>query len=116
MKVLDRLKLDLNHRKYFTDDEYTVFLNENNLDATVNYEKNNMQCDLVQSEIDIFDSLANDTDIMTKLDSEDFGSASECYKYVDDRINKLKIKLDELKAEQNRKYDDSPFTLMFTRN
>lgn len=116
MTVLERLKLDLNNRSYFSDTEYAVFLSENSLNTTDNYVKSDMQSELIQTEIDIFNSLANDTDIMQKLENTDFGSVSEAYKYVDDRINKLKIRLQDIQEAENKAYDDSPFFLMFTRN
>ncbi len=34
MKVLDRLKLELNNKDYFNDEEYTIYLEENDLSAT----------------------------------------------------------------------------------
>lgn len=43
MQVLQRLKLELSNQEYFSDSEYTQFLNENNLDATDEYIKSDMQ-------------------------------------------------------------------------
>ncbi len=43
MTVLERLKLELSNKEYFTDQEYTTFLQENNLTATDNYDKTTMQ-------------------------------------------------------------------------
>ena len=46
MQNLDRLKLELNNKEYFTEEEYSIFLNENGLDPIAKYDKSTMQRDL----------------------------------------------------------------------
>lgn len=46
MTNLERLKLELNNKEYFSYVEYTVFLEENNLIATDEHIKSDMQIEL----------------------------------------------------------------------
>lgn len=42
MQVLDRLKLELSNQQYFTDEQYTQFLSENDLTPETEYNKATM--------------------------------------------------------------------------
>ena len=54
MTNLERLKLELSNKSYYTDDEYNVFLNENNLIPTDTYDKTNNEIDLLKTVVNIF--------------------------------------------------------------
>lgn len=43
MQVLGRLKMELSNQQYFTDEQYTQFLVENDLTPTNEYIKTDMQ-------------------------------------------------------------------------
>ena len=45
MTNLERLKLELSNKSYYTDEEYSVFLNENNLVPTDTYDKTTNEID-----------------------------------------------------------------------
>lgn len=59
MTVLERLKLELNNKQYFSDDEYMVFLEENNLNPDDDYNKNTMRVNLLYTIIDVLEVLMN---------------------------------------------------------
>ena len=83
MTILERLKVELNHKDYFTDDEYIMYLSENNLTATDTYNKATMQRNLLLTVIDVLEAVSNDIDIMRKVeDTTTNMSISECYKYI----------------------------------
>ena len=58
MTVLDRLKLELSNRQYYTDSEYTIFLEEEGLTATAAYNKSSDYQPLLLTIIDILDIVA----------------------------------------------------------
>ena len=57
MTVLERLKLELNNKQYFSDDEYMVFFEENNLNPDDDYNKNTMRVHLLYTIIDVLEAL-----------------------------------------------------------
>ena len=74
MTNLERLKLELSNKSYYTDEEYNVFLNENNLVPTDTYDKVNNEIDLLKTVVNILETLSNDVDLMRKIDSKDITS------------------------------------------
>ncbi|MGU9539344.1 hypothetical protein ACQX0N_10235 [Clostridium tepidum] len=114
MKVLDRLKLELNNKDYFTDSEYTIYLEENNLDSDTEYIKKDMQKDLLITVVDVFESVANDVDLMRKITdgSTDF-STSEAYKLLRKRIEDIKQRIASIPQTEE---DYSNVSLLFTRS
>lgn len=114
MNVLDRLKVELSHKDYFTDDEYTMYLAENNLTATNTYDKATMQRNLLLTVIDILEALSNDVDMMRKVeDGASNMSISECSKYLEQRIEKIKDKIATL-PDPNADEEDSNVFMLFT--
>lgn len=92
MTVLERLKLELNNKEYFTDAEYQVYLEENNLVYTEQYNKNTMQRDLLYTVVDILESVANDVDLMRKIETE-FATTSEAIRFLNDRIDRIRNRI-----------------------
>ena len=111
MTVLDRLKLELANKEYMTDDEYIVFIKENNLDETTTYDKATMQKQLLLTVLDILEVVSNDVDIMRKVETE-FTTTSDAYKYLEKRIAQIKDRIASLPIEDE---EYSPFSLMYTR-
>lgn len=109
MTILERLKLELNNKPYFTDGEYTVFLGENNLLAPDLYSKATHQANLLYTVIDILEAVANDIDLMRKIESE-FANVSEASKYLEQRIEKIKSRIYALPSNEN-----SQVTLLFRK-
>ena len=104
MTNLERLKLELSNKEYYTDEEYTVFLLENNLIATDVYNKENNQLNLLETVVAILETLSNDVDLMRKIDSKDITSIDQAYKYLSDRINKINAKIIEIKESKEDTY------------
>ena len=106
MTNLERLKLELSNKEYYTDEEYTVFLLENNLIATDVYDKENNQLNLLETVVAILETLSNDVDLMRKIDSKDITSIDQAYKYLSDRINKINAKIIEIKESKDNTYSN----------
>lgn len=111
MNVLDRLKLELSNKEYFSDEQYTQFLTENSLSATEEYDKQTMQKALLLTVIDVLEAIANDTDIMQSISTE-FTTVGAVYKYIEQRIGQIKDKIASI-PEPDEEY--SCFSLMYTR-
>ncbi|HSH51609.1 MAG TPA: hypothetical protein VK982_07785 [Bacteroidales bacterium] len=112
MTNLERLKLELNNKEYFTDTEYITLLNENNLIETDTYDKGNNQRDLLWTVVDILEAVANNVDLMRKVETE-FTTTSQAVKYINDRIERIKNRIQTI-PDSEEEY--SNFSLMFTRN
>ena len=106
MTNLERLRLELSNKEYYTDEEYTVFLLENNLIATDVYNKENNQLNLLETVVAILETLSNDVDLMRKIDSKDITSIDQAYKYLSDRINKINAKIIEIKESKEDTYSN----------
>ncbi|HII4500007.1 TPA: hypothetical protein ACY4SM_002031 [Clostridium perfringens] len=100
MTNLERLKLELNNKKYYKDSEYTVFLEENNLVPTGNYIKADNEINLLKTVVSVLETLANDTDLMRKIDNKDIMSIDQAYKFLEKRIYRINTKIIELQEEQ----------------
>ncbi|MBU5311061.1 hypothetical protein KQI38_03410 [Tissierella carlieri] len=111
MNNIERLKLELNNREYFTDGEYAIFLEENNLNSIDEYDKSTMQRDLLYTVIDVLESLANDVDLMRKIETE-FTTTSEAVKFINDRIERIKNRIENIRDDAG---EYSSFQLLFTR-
>ncbi len=92
MTVLERLKLELNNKEYLTDAEYIQFLTENNLISTDAYDKATMQKALLLTVIDILEVVANDVNIMRRVETE-FTTTSDAYKHLQERIQNIKDRI-----------------------
>jgi hypothetical protein len=92
MTVLDRLKIELNNKDYYSDDTYSMYLDENGLSATDTFAKANMKKALYQTVYDILDSLANNIDLFRNVETE-FATTSEAYKYLQERLNDIQAKI-----------------------
>ena len=111
MNVLNRLKLELSNKEYFSGEQYTQFLTENSLSATEEYDKQTMQKALLLTVIDVLEVIANDTDIMQSISTE-FTTVGAAYKYIEQRIGQIKDKIASI-PEPDEEY--SCFSLMYTR-
>lgn len=112
MNILDRLKMELSNQQYFTDEQYTQFLTENDLTPTAEYVKSTMQKNLLFTVLDVLEAIANDTDIMATITTE-YSTRGEAYKYVESRIQQVKDKIAAIPDEGD---DYNCFSLMYTRN
>ena len=94
MTNLERLKLELAHKDYFTDTEFRVFLEENGLDADYTYNKAENQLELLQTVLAIFQALINNIELYMKIQTE-FTTVSSAYKNLRDRIDELEKRIAE---------------------
>lgn len=92
VKVLDRLKLELNNKDYFEDNEYIIYLNENNLNENDSYNKETMQKNLLLTVVAVLEAVSNDIDKMRKIQTE-FETTDGAYTYLSKRIQDLKEKI-----------------------
>ena len=109
MTNLERLKLELNNKPYFTDDEYSVFLSENDLSSLDLYVKETSQSKLLYTVIDILEAVSNDIDLMRRIES-DFATTSEIANYLEQRIEKIRYRIYAIPSSEN-----SSSTLLFRK-
>lgn len=95
MTNLERLKLELANKDYFTDTEYTVFLEENGLKSDDTYNKKENQLELLQTVLAIFQALINNIELYMKVQTE-FTTVSSAYKNLQGRIDELEKRIAEL--------------------
>lgn len=112
MTNLERLKLELSNKSYYTDEEYSVFLNENNLIPTDVYNKGNNEIDLLKTVVNILETLSNDVDLMRKIDSKDITSIDQASLYLSKRIVTIENKILDLEEKKN---GNSNITYLFYR-
>jgi hypothetical protein len=111
MQVLDRLKMELSNQEYFSDEQYTQFLVENDLTPTDDYVKADMQKPLLYTVIDVLEAVTNDIDLMSGISTE-FSDIGQAYQFLEARIQQVK---DKILAIPEPEDDYSCFSLMYTR-
>lgn len=88
MKNIERLNLELSHKSYFTENEYTVFLSENSLVSAEVYTKSDDELALLQTVIAILQALTNNIDLFRSIETE-FATTSSAYTNLKYRIDEL---------------------------
>ena len=111
MTVLERLKTELNNKEYYSDDTFTMYLDENGLKATDTYDKTTMRRSLYQTVYDVLNSLANNIDLFRSVTTE-FATTSEAYKYLQARLNDIQAKINSI-PDNDEDSGDSVFNFMF---
>lgn len=99
MKVLERLKLQLSNKEYYTDQEYSIFLEENSLNPTDEYDKATMEIQLLETNVLVLETLSNDVDLMRKIQTNDIATIDQAYKYISAKITSLNEKILTLKEQ-----------------
>lgn len=112
MKVLDRLKMELSNRQYFSDEQYIQFLTENSLTPADEYDKSTMQKSLLFTVVDVLEAVTNDIDLMTGISTE-FSNIGQAYEFLEARIQQVK---DKIAAIPDENEDYTCFSLMYTRD
>jgi hypothetical protein len=95
MTNLERLKLELANKSYFTDTEYAVFLDENGLDSTKTYDKQTNQLPLLQTVLAILQALQNNLDLYRNLNTE-FVTQGQAYSALSKQIDAISKRIAEL--------------------
>lgn len=88
MTNLQRLKMELGNKEYFSDEDYSVYLDEEGLKASNEYTKEANQYALLSTVIDILEALSNNIDYYRSITTE-FTTNSQAYKNLKDRIDEL---------------------------
>lgn len=92
MTNLDRLKLELAHKDYYSDDEYKVFLDEQGLTANEEYDKSTCQIALLHTVIAVLETLSNNIDYYRTVETE-FITNTQAYEHLKNRIDELYKKI-----------------------
>lgn len=92
MTNLERLKIELNQKPYYSDEIFKMYLGENDLDQAAEYNKAKDQRGLFGAVLDVLQSLANDIDLFRKTETE-FVSTGEAYKYLQRRLDDIKNRI-----------------------
>lgn len=90
--TLNRLKIELNNKEYYTDDVLTMYLDENGLTATATYQKSTMQKQLLQTVYDVLQSLSNNLDLFRSVEVE-FATIGEAYKFLSKRMDDIQVRI-----------------------
>ena len=110
MTTLVRLRLELANRQYLSDEQYSVLLDENGLDAVSEYTAANRK-PLLQTVLDVLEILANDIDLFRRVESE-FTTTSEAFSALTTRIQTVRNKISAIDAESGV-VDSSVFSAMY---
>jgi hypothetical protein len=108
MTNLDRLKLSLSNKQYFSDTEYTTLLAESGLTASDTYSTTNKP-EIIKTEIEVFNMLLGDISKYTSVTTE-FTTVTQAYNNIKDRINSLTNELNSLSA-----YSDDEHRSVFSK-
>ncbi len=90
--VLERLKRELADKQYFKDEIYRMYLEENGLDPEQLYNKDTMQKALLQSVLDVLQSVSRNVDLMRSVETE-FSTTSQAVEHLRNIINDLNKKI-----------------------
>ena len=105
---LDRLKMELGHKPYCSDEEYQIFLDENKLVCSWEYDKDVMQIQLLNAVIAVLEMLANNLDLFMKIESN-FITQTSALDALHRRIEHLENRIENLTEHEV----ESDFTFMF---
>lgn len=112
--ILNRLKLELSNKEYYSDDIYKTLLEENNLVWDDDYNKEVHEINLLNTVVAILETLANDVDMMRKIDTNGIMSVDQASKYLSQRIYNIKNKIIEIE-ESKEEYNGNINPIFFTR-
>lgn len=110
--VLDRVKLQLNFKPYYSDDGLRIFIYENSLDPDATYDKDIDEKNMLKVVYEVLDTLANDISLFRKIETE-FATEDQAYKYLQQRLKDLKGRIDSIPDPVNPEVDNSNITFMF---
>ena len=115
MTILERMKLELNNKNYYTDAEYTQFLVEAgaDMDTTYDYVNSHTYRRIILRAVKaVFESLANNIDYFRTITTE-FATTTQAMGYINDRINSYNRQIAELDALDTASGTTSNITFMY---
>lgn len=95
MTNLERLKLYLNKKQYFTDTDYSQFLEECGLDAYEGYSHDNDKKEMLETVYSVLQSLANDIDNFRKVETE-YVTVTAAEQYLEKRMASIRAEIDRI--------------------
>lgn len=96
MTIIDRLKLELAHKDYFTDTEFNAFLSENGIDdSSITYDKSVHQLALLTTVRDILEALSNNIELYMRIQTE-FTTVGSAYANLEKRIDAIEKRIEQL--------------------
>lgn len=111
MTNLERLKLELNNKEYYTDALYTEFLSENGLASSAAYIKAVNEMNLLQAVVSVLETLSNDIDVFRKVSTE-FATTTDAYKFLRQRVSDIQRRITWLN-DKNTAGNTSNVTYMY---
>lgn len=113
MTILERMKLELNNKNYYTDAEYTQFLIEAGISLVTDaYNNNTNRRSVLRAVKAVFESLANNIDYFRTITTE-FATTTQAMGYINDRINAYDKQIAELDALDTASGTTSNITFMY---
>ena len=113
MTILERMKLELNNKNYYTDAEYTQFLIEAGESLVTDaYNNNTNRRSVLRAVKAVFESLANNIDYFRTITTE-FATTTQAMGYINDRINAYDKQIAELDALDTASGTTSNITFMY---
>lgn len=114
MTNLQRLKLEINLNGAYTDDQLTVFLQENGLTATEEYNpsSNTNKKNILKTALSILEAIANNPQLMKSYKSEEI-SVTEFSENLQNRIDQLERKIRILPDDYEVYNDAATFVYIF---
>lgn len=112
---LDRVKIEIKGIN-FTDDEINIYLFENDLEPTKEYEptsKNNKR-NILSTALNILESIANNVELMRNYKTEDI-SVTQFSENLEKRIDSLSRKIRQIPNDNEGYSDGATFVYMFDR-
>lgn len=110
--VLDRVKLQLNFKPYYSDEGLKIFIYENRLNPDATYDKDTDEKNMLKVVYEVLDTLANDISMFRKIETE-FATEDQAYKYLQERLKDLKERIDAIPDPVDPEADNSNITFMF---
>lgn len=115
MTNIERLKVEIKGIK-FTDDEINIYLQENELEPTEEYNptsKGNKR-KILSTALNILESIANNIELMKNYKTEDI-SVTQFSENLEKRIDNLSRKIRQIPNDDEGYSDGATFVYMFDR-
>lgn len=110
MNCLERLKLELSNKEYFTDTEYSIFLNENGIKTDLDYSPN-LKVNILCAVRDILEALSNDLDRYSRIETE-FANTTQALTNLTKRLQTIRARI--AKLNDYGEETNNPFSFMYT--
>lgn len=108
---LKRLQMELAYKKYYTENDLKIFLDENGLSWADTYDKNLHETQLLKTVLAVLQSLSNDISLYMRIETNFLGSRGEAFSSLQKRIGDMKKRIKEI--EDGKKKKKSDFSFMF---